>query len=63
MERLYYIEREIKPLRDVLFLLTYQDLAHFDVQRERIEEQIRNYQRLCSTGIFYDVRIIIFFVV
>lgn len=45
-DRLYYVEREIKPLKDLLFSLTHQDLTIIDVQRGRIEEQIRNYQRL-----------------
>lgn len=47
-ERLYYIDRELKPLRDKLFALTHQDLAHIDVHRGRVEEQIQNYKRLLN---------------
>jgi hypothetical protein len=45
-DRLYYIQREIKPIKDKLYALSIPELTTFDVQTGRIEEQIINYQRL-----------------
>jgi hypothetical protein len=51
-EQLYYVELEIKPLKESLFTLSYQDLSEIDVKRGRLQEQIQNYHRL-KTNINY----------
>ncbi|MFZ1527462.1 MAG: hypothetical protein WAT19_01850 [Ferruginibacter sp.] len=47
-EKLYYIDLELAPLKNVLFALSYQDVSEIDVRRGRLQEQVQNYKRLLS---------------
>lgn len=47
-EQINYLDRQIAPLRELLFAFTNQELSEIDVQRGRIQEQIQNYKRLLN---------------